>query len=77
MKAALATRPTEEVNAQLALLAQLARNNTDPRQPSQLSAYIQIEIFNGFMLDTRVTLTYYCMMGLFIYLMVCFKSYFS
>lgn len=61
MKAALATRPAAETLArerQLALTAQATGTN------------IQVLIFNGFMLDTRVTVTYFCMLLLFIYLMV-------
>ncbi|KPM38860.1 hypothetical protein AK830_g7716 [Neonectria ditissima] len=62
MKAALATRPDAEMKARFAELQQMAQNTTNPTQ------YVQIQVFNGFMLDTRVSVTYFCMMGLFLYL---------
>ncbi|RDW66627.1 hypothetical protein BP5796_09376 [Coleophoma crateriformis] len=68
MKAALATCPAAEVNARYALLQQMALNATHNGTLSSPTEYAQIQIFNGFMLDTRVTITYYCMVGLFIYL---------
>ncbi|RDW62426.1 hypothetical protein BP6252_11859 [Coleophoma cylindrospora] len=68
MKAALATRPAADVNARYALLQQMALNATHNGTLSSPTEYAQIQIFNGFMLDTRVTITYYCMVGLFIYL---------
>ncbi|GAB7353437.1 hypothetical protein MBLNU459_g3904t2 [Dothideomycetes sp. NU459] len=60
MKAALATRPASETLAREQMLAQTASR-------SGISA--QVLVFEGFMLDTRVTVTYFCMLGLFIYLM--------
>jgi len=60
-KAALATRPSVETNTRLGQLAQQAQTTGQPTT---------VLIFNGFMLDTRVTVTYFCMLGLFIYLMV-------
>ncbi|KAK7423681.1 hypothetical protein QQX98_000871 [Neonectria punicea] len=63
MKAALATRPDAQMKARYAELQQMAQNTTNPTQ------YVQIRVFNGFMLDTRVSITYFCMMGLFLYLM--------
>lgn len=60
-KAALATRPARETNARLQLLAQQAQATGTP---------VTNLIFNGFMLDTRVTVTYFCMLGFFIYMMV-------
>jgi len=72
MKAALATRPQAETNARLAQLGQEAsRNTTNVEQASGQSAYAQVLLLDGFMLDTRVTVTYFCMLGLFIYLVVC------
>lgn len=66
MKAALATRPAAEIQARLAALAQQASTIT----PVNGFAPTQVLIFNGFMLDTRVTVTYFSMGVLFIYLMV-------
>lgn len=65
MKAAQATRPQAETQARLqALGAQAARHTGPSPYP-----YAEILIFNGFMLDTRITVTFFCMLGLFIYLM--------
>lgn len=78
MKAALATRPTADLQRQLQKLQQasqqLAQNNL---QASGQSTYQQIAIYNGVMLDTRVTVTYFCMLSLFIYIMVCKLHVFS
>lgn len=60
-KAALATRPSSETNARLAQLAQQAQTTGTP---------VTNLIFQGFMLDTRVTVTYFCMICFFIYMMV-------
>jgi hypothetical protein len=69
MKAALATRPPAETNARLAQLAvQASAMQTNTQQTTGQSTYSQVLIFEGFMLDTRVTVTYFCMMGLFVYL---------
>lgn len=68
MKAALATRPQAETLARQQMLAQEAAKlggSTTPYPPAT------VLIYNGFMLDTRVTVTYFCMIGLFVYLMVC------
>jgi hypothetical protein len=71
MKAALAARPQAETNARLYELQQAAsRNATNVQQLSGQTSYTQILIFEGFMLDARVTAVYYCMIGLFVYLMV-------
>lgn len=71
MKAALATRPAAETNARLAqLAAEAQRQQTNTEQATGQSQYTQVLIFEGFMLDTRVTITYFCMLGLFIYLVV-------
>jgi len=71
MKAALAARPAEDLNARLLELQRLApTNTTNVQQASGQSTYQQIQIFNGFMLDTRVTVVYFCMTSLFIYLVV-------
>ncbi|KIW77662.1 hypothetical protein Z517_07494 [Fonsecaea pedrosoi CBS 271.37] len=69
MKAALAARPAAETNARLAQLASEAtRQQTNTQQATGQSMYTQVLIFEGFMLDTRVTVTYFCMVGLFVYL---------
>lgn len=60
-KAAIATRSTAETNARLQQLGRTAQATATPAT---------VLVFNGFMLDTRVTVTYFCMLGLFIYLMV-------
>lgn len=72
MKAALATRSTAETNAKLAqLAAEAQRYTTNVGQASGQTEYTQVLIFEGFMLDTRVVITYFTMLGLFIYLVVC------
>lgn len=75
MKAALATRPAADLTARYALLQQMAQNATNTGQASGESEYLQIRIFEGVMLDARVTVTYFCMMDLFIYLVVCPPRY--
>ena len=69
MKAALSTRPQAETNARLAqLAAQATRMQSNTQQATGQSQYTQVLIFEGFMLDTRVSVTYFCMVGLFVYL---------
>lgn len=69
MKAALSTRSTAETNARLAqLAAESSRQQTNTEQATGQSTYTQVLIFEGFMLDTRVSITYFCMIGLFVYL---------
>lgn len=76
MKAALATRSAAEVNAKYQqLLQSIPQNTTNVQQASGQSAYIQIAIFQGYMLDTRVTLTYFFMLCLFIYFVVCCPNF--
>ncbi|KAI5205514.1 hypothetical protein AUEXF2481DRAFT_1912 [Aureobasidium subglaciale EXF-2481] len=65
MKAALATRPQAETQARLQALGQQAARNVGATTYSPVS----VLIYNGFMLDNRVTVTYFCMLGLFVYLM--------
>ncbi|KAH7123504.1 hypothetical protein B0J13DRAFT_154901 [Dactylonectria estremocensis] len=62
MKAALATRPEAEMKARYGELTQMAQNSTNPTQ------YVQVQVLNGYMLDVRVSLTYFFMMGLYLYL---------
>ena len=70
MKAALATRSTAQLTAQLGAL-QKQVGQMAPQQPGQSPASIAHSlILGGFMLDTRVTTTYICMLGLFVYLVV-------
>ncbi|KAK2475969.1 hypothetical protein H9L39_11193 [Fusarium oxysporum f. sp. albedinis] len=64
MKAAVATWPQADKQARFATLQQEAANTTNPLQ------YAKVQILNGYMLDTNVTITYFCMMGLFVYFMV-------
>ncbi|KAJ0132481.1 Uncharacterized protein HZ326_24451 [Fusarium oxysporum f. sp. albedinis] len=63
MKAAVATWPQADKQARFATLQQEAANTTNPLQ------YAKVQILNGYMLDTNVTITYFCMMGLFVYFM--------
>ncbi|KEF54742.1 uncharacterized protein A1O9_09184 [Exophiala aquamarina CBS 119918] len=68
MKAALAARPQAETNARLIELQQASTQNvTNVGQLSGQTTYTQVLIFEGFMLDARVTAVYYCMICLFIY----------
>lgn len=70
MKAALATRSTAETNARLAQLAAAAQGQiTNAEQSSGQTTYSQVLIYEGFMLDARVVITYFCMLGLFVYLL--------
>ncbi|KAI0151233.1 hypothetical protein BJ166DRAFT_385006 [Pestalotiopsis sp. NC0098] len=66
MKAALATRPAADLQVKYGALQQAIASGSI--QASGQSTALQVAIYQGFMLDTRVTLTYFCMMGLFIYL---------
>lgn len=68
MKAALASRPDEDLQAQYAKLQQAISQGTI--QDSGPTPALQVAIYDGFLLDTRVTLVYFCMVGLFIYLVV-------
>lgn len=69
-KAALAARPAADLAARYALLQQQAQNTTNIGAATGQTAYTQIQIFEGFMLDTRVTAVYFCMLAVFIYFMV-------
>jgi hypothetical protein len=76
MKAALATRPQADLLQRYAELQQsMPQNTTNVGQASGQTTYQQIAIYQGFMLDTRVSVTYFCMMGLFVYLMVSLSSF--
>ncbi|KAI4716426.1 hypothetical protein E4T48_07379 [Aureobasidium sp. EXF-10727] len=65
MKAAQATRPQAETQARLQALGIEAARNTGATTYSPAS----VLVYNGFMLDTRITVTLFCMLGLFVYLM--------
>lgn len=69
MKAALAARPQAETQAKLQTLQQEIMNqvNATGANPALLQ---QEYIYDGFMLDTRVTVIYFVLMCLFIYLLV-------
>ncbi|KAF4970321.1 hypothetical protein FSARC_2641 [Fusarium sarcochroum] len=70
MKAALATRPQADLSQRyLELQQSMPQNTTNVDQASGQATYTQVAIYQGFMLDARVSATYFCMMGLFVYLM--------
>jgi hypothetical protein len=66
MRAALATRSDADTQARLAELQEMAvsQNTSDP------NTYAEIKLLNGFMLNTSVTATYFCMICLYLYLIV-------
>jgi hypothetical protein len=71
MKAALAARPQADLENQYGLMQQsLPQNTTNVVQASGQSQYTQIAIYDGYMLDVRVSVVYYCMIGLFVYFVV-------
>ncbi|OAA64128.1 hypothetical protein LEL_10648 [Akanthomyces lecanii RCEF 1005] len=66
MKAALAARPGHETSARLAALEQAASQKA--RESGTLAANeATLLVFDGFMLDARVTVVYYVMICVFIY----------
>lgn len=69
MKAAQAARPALETQAKLQALGQTAYNTANAT--GQSVAAVQKElVYTGYMLDSRVTAVYYCLICLFIYFMV-------
>jgi hypothetical protein len=71
MKAALATRPAEDLQRKYQLLQTSAATDLSSQASAQEQAqYAQETVLNGFFLDSRVTITYFCMMIPFIYLVV-------
>ncbi|KAJ5794615.1 Brefeldin A sensitivity protein-related protein [Penicillium paradoxum] len=68
MKAAMAARPAAETEAKLQALGQAAYNQANATGQS-LPAVQQVLVYDGWMLDARVTAVYYCLINLFIYLM--------
>ncbi|PCD27210.1 hypothetical protein FGRA07_02349 [Fusarium graminearum] len=70
MKAALATRPDADLMQRYGeLQASIPQNTTNVGQASGQTTYQQIAIYQGFMLDARISVTYFCLLGLFVYLM--------
>lgn len=69
MKAALAARPTAETQAKLQALGQTA--NSQAKATGQPIASVErMLIYDGWMLDARVTAVYFCLICLLIYLLV-------
>lgn len=69
MKAALAARPKAETQARLQALQQAIE--TRVKTTGENAAAVQQElIFDGFMLDARISVIYFALMCLFIYLLV-------
>lgn len=66
MKAALAARPAHDTRAKLAALQQAALQKAHESGGSPQDA-AEVLIFDGFMLDARVTTVYYVMIVVFIY----------
>ncbi|GAM88660.1 hypothetical protein ANO11243_066940 [Dothideomycetidae sp. 11243] len=60
MKAAQATRPTSALNARLLALQKEAKST---------GTSAQVLVYQGFLLDNRVTVTFFMMLGLLIYLL--------
>ncbi|KAJ5089192.1 hypothetical protein N7532_007876 [Penicillium argentinense] len=68
MKAALAARPAAETQAQLQILGQTAYSQANATgQP--LASVEQVLVYEGWMLDARVTAVYFCMICFMIYLL--------
>jgi hypothetical protein len=70
MKAALAARPEAETQARVGALQQAAAAEAQETGASA-NSIAQRLVYNGWMLDARVTVIFYCMLCLFIYFMVC------
>lgn len=69
MKAAYAARSSADTQAQLLALEQLAAQQANATgQP--VASVAQVLVYNGHMLDARVTAVTYCLICTFIYLMV-------
>lgn len=69
MKAAQAARPAIETQAKLQALGQMAYSTANAT--GQSVAAVQKElVYTGWMLDARITAVYYCLICLFIYLIV-------
>lgn len=69
MKAALAARPAAETNAQLQALGQEAYSiSNSTGQP--LASVQQVLVYEGWMLDVRVSVIYFSLICLMVYLLV-------
>lgn len=69
MKAAQAARPAAETQAQLQALGQLAYSTANSTgQP--IATVEAVLVYEGFMLDARVSAVYFCMICFLIYLLV-------
>lgn len=68
MKAALATRPAAVTAARTAALV---------KEAEATGVSTSILVYNGWYLDTRVVVTYFCMLGLWYYLLVSTSVEFS
>lgn len=71
MKAALAARPDAQTQAQLQALQQAIVTRVNATGESAPAVQQEL-IFDGFMLDTRVTVIYFVLVCLFIYFLVSF-----
>jgi hypothetical protein len=69
MKAALAARPQHETLARLQALGQEAARQANATGQSVASVQQQL-VYEGFMLDTRVSVVYFVMTCIFIYFLV-------
>lgn len=69
MKAALAARPETETQARLQALQQTIGARVKATGESA-AALQQVFIYDGFMLDARVSVVYFALICLFIYLLV-------
>jgi zona occludens toxin (predicted ATPase) len=69
MKAAFAARPAADTQARFASLQQAAAAQANATGITPTAA-AQVLIYEGYMLDARVTVVIYCLVCLFIYLLV-------
>lgn len=69
MKAAIAARPAAETQAKLQALGQAAYSQANATGQSVAAVQQQL-VYTGWMLDARITAVYYCLICLFIYLLV-------
>lgn len=69
MKAALAARPQTETLARLQMLGQEAARQANATGQSAASVQSQL-VYDGFMLDARVSVIYFAMTCVFIYFLV-------
>lgn len=74
MKAALAARPQTETLARLQMLGQEAARQANATGQSAASLQSQL-VYDGFMLDARVSVIYFVMICVFIYFLVRFPLF--